>query len=163
MGRRGDSGLDRSWPDLGACLSFRCGTAPMLYHRPEPVPGRTSDTVRPVQQRPLVEPVDRSAKRLDIQGLRAVAVIAVILQHAGVPGMPGGFVGVDVFLVVSGYVITLSLLRQLQRREAGTIRSFYARRIRRILPAASLSIVATVVLTACFLPRLGGSPSHTTR
>nr|WP_275588489.1 acyltransferase family protein [Microlunatus panaciterrae] len=91
-------------------------------------------------------------RRLDIQGLRGVAVIAVLLFHAKIPGFSGGFVGVDVFFVISGYLISGILLREL--RSTGTIRlsSFYARRIRRILPAAATVIVATVVLTALLLP-----------
>ncbi|WP_162596349.1 acyltransferase family protein [Methylobacterium sp. 17Sr1-1] len=81
--------------------------------------------------------------RPDIDGLRAVAVLAVILYHVGAPWMPGGFVGVDVFFVISGYVITRGLMREAAGGRIG-LADFYARRIRRILPA----LVATLVLTS---------------
>ena len=91
--------------------------------------------------------------RRDIDGLRAFAVVAVIFFHARVPGFQGGYVGVDVFFVLSGYLITLQLLNA-----TGSVRSmlaeFYVRRARRILPA--LSVVLAVVLVAAFvlfLPR----------
>ena len=74
------------------------------------------------------------AYRRDIDGLRAVAVIAVVLFHFGVPGFTGGFVGVDVFFVISGYLITSIIWNQ---RQAGRFSfvEFWARRARRILPA----------------------------
>ncbi|TGE00994.1 acyltransferase family protein [Methylobacterium nonmethylotrophicum] len=81
--------------------------------------------------------------RPDIDGLRAVAVLAVVLYHAGVAGMPGGFVGVDVFFVISGYVIARGLMRE-ARGGGIAIAAFYARRIRRILPA----LVATLLLAS---------------
>lgn len=80
--------------------------------------------------------------RPEIDGLRAIAVVSVILFHAGVPGLPGGYVGVDVFFVISGYLITGILLKELSS-ERFSIVSFYERRARRILPALFL------VLTAC--------------
>ncbi len=84
-----------------------------------------------------------SGYRPDIDGLRAVAVLAVILYHVGIAWMPGGFVGVDVFFVISGYVITKGLLREAAGGGIG-LADFYARRIRRILPA----LVATLALTS---------------
>ena len=86
-------------------------------------------------------------RRRDIQGLRAVAVLVVILDHVGMPGFPGGFVGVDVFFVISGYVITRMLLRQPTSTPAASFLDFYAHRARRIVPAATLVIVLTVVAT----------------
>ncbi len=83
--------------------------------------------------------------RPDIQGLRAVAVVLVVATHAGVPGFEGGYVGVDVFFVISGYVITGLLLRQPTRSIRDNLGYFYARRIRRIIPAATLVLVATTV------------------
>jgi peptidoglycan/LPS O-acetylase OafA/YrhL len=85
--------------------------------------------------------------RSDIQGLRAVAVTLVILAHAGVPGLAGGFLGVDVFFVISGYVITGVLLREVGRGVGRGLVHFYSRRVRRIVPAATLALVATVVVS----------------
>ncbi|WNG86181.1 acyltransferase [Mycobacterium sp. ITM-2016-00317] len=88
--------------------------------------------------------------RPDVQGLRAIAVLVVILDHVGMPGFAGGFVGVDVFFVISGYVITGMLLRKsTQPRGAWSFDflDFYARRARRIVPAATLVIVLTVIAT----------------
>ncbi len=83
--------------------------------------------------------------RPDIQGMRAVAVILVIMVHASVPGFEGGYIGVDVFFVISGFVITQLLLRQPRRNIARNLGDFYANRIRRIVPAATLTLVATVI------------------
>src|SRR5580700_8762705 len=82
----------------------------------------------------------------EIDGLRAVAITPVVLFHAGVPGLRGGYVGVDVFFVLSGFLITRLLLAEL--RQTGTIdlAGFYARRVRRLLPA--LAVVVTAVLIA---------------
>jgi peptidoglycan/LPS O-acetylase OafA/YrhL len=79
-----------------------------------------------------------------------VAVLLVVLYHAGLSWLPGGYVGVDVFFVISGYVITGVLLRE--RASAGTtsLLGFYARRVRRILPAATLVLITTVI-AALFL------------
>ncbi|MFD4350384.1 acyltransferase family protein [Streptomyces coelicoflavus] len=82
--------------------------------------------------------------RLDVQGLRAVAVGAVVLSHAGVSRFAGGYVGVDVFFVVSGFLITSLLLRELAVTGRLSVASFYARRALRLLPAASLVIVVTL-------------------
>lgn len=88
-------------------------------------------------------------RREDIEGLRAVAVAAVLLFHAGVPGLQGGYVGVDVFFVLSGFLITSLLINE--RSSSGTISlgSFYARRIRRLLPVSSL--VAVLTLAASYI------------
>lgn len=83
--------------------------------------------------------------RRDIDGLRAVAVIAVVLFHFGVPGITGGFVGVDVFFVISGFLITSIIWRE---REAGRFSfiDFWARRVRRILPALFVMMAATLAV-----------------
>ena len=86
------------------------------------------------------------AFRPDIQGLRAVAVLVVVLFHAGLP-LPGGFIGVDVFFVISGYVITALLLRTLHKENRIDFRLFYERRIRRLIPALTLVLVATLAVT----------------
>ena len=78
-----------------------------------------------------------------VQGLRAIAVIGVVAYHAGLP-LPGGFTGVDVFFVISGFVICAMLLRQFESAGQVSLKQFYARRVRRLLPAlvVMLSIVA---------------------
>jgi len=83
------------------------------------------------------------AHRGDIQGLRAVAVLLVVLAHAQVWFLPGGFVGVDVFFVLSGFLITSLLLAEARARGSVSITGFYLRRARRILPAAALTLVVT--------------------
>ncbi|MFQ6590431.1 MULTISPECIES: acyltransferase family protein [Pseudomonas] len=85
------------------------------------------------------------AYRRDIDGLRAIAVLAVVLFHFGVPGFTGGFVGVDVFFVISGYLITTIIWRE---REAGRFSfvDFWARRARRILPALCVMMLTAVVV-----------------
>ena len=89
-------------------------------------------------------PVTREdAFRPDIEGLRGVAVLLVVLFHAGLP-VNGGFVGVDVFFVISGYLITGLLLREHRRSGRVSLARFYARRIRRLLPAAAVVILVTL-------------------
>lgn len=85
-----------------------------------------------------------SHNRLDIQGLRAIAVLAVVADHAGLSGFRGGYVGVDVFFVVSGFLITGLLLRESEREGRISLGGFYARRARRILPASTVVLVAIV-------------------
>lgn len=84
--------------------------------------------------------------RPDIEGLRAVAVILVVLYHAGLPWLPGGYVGVDVFFVISGYLITRMLVDELEVNGKISFTKFYARRTRRLLPAAALVSIATLVV-----------------
>ncbi|WP_083679320.1 acyltransferase family protein [Mycobacterium sp. IS-1264] len=92
--------------------------------------------------------------RQDIEGLRAVAVLAVVLFHAEVPGIGGGYVGVDVFFVISGFLITGLLWREAST--AGTIglRRFYGARARRLLPASATVGVVTAIASAVLLPPL---------
>jgi peptidoglycan/LPS O-acetylase OafA/YrhL len=93
----------------------------------------------------------RLTRRADIQGLRAIAVILVVLDHAHVPGCAGGFEGVDVFFVISGFVITQSLLGYPDAPLRHQLGLFYARRIRRIIPAATVALCFTLVVAFCFL------------
>jgi peptidoglycan/LPS O-acetylase OafA/YrhL len=85
--------------------------------------------------------------RDDIQGLRGIAVLLVVLFHAWPAAVPGGFVGVDVFFVISGYLITGLLLREFEATGRIDLPAFYARRVRRLVPAAAL-VIATVVVVA---------------
>ncbi|MEV0456254.1 acyltransferase family protein [Catellatospora methionotrophica] len=91
--------------------------------------------------------------RGDVAGLRAVAVLLVLLYHAGVPFLPGGFVGVDVFFVISGFLITGQLVKEIERTGRVSLAGFYARRAKRILPAAAVVLVATAGLVWQFAPR----------
>lgn len=88
-------------------------------------------------------------RREDIEGLRAIAVAAVLLFHAGVPGLDGGYVGVDVFFVLSGFLITTLLVHERTSTGGISLGAFYARRIRRLLPVSSL--VAVVTLAASYV------------
>jgi peptidoglycan/LPS O-acetylase OafA/YrhL len=91
--------------------------------------------------------------RPDIEGLRAVAVLAVVVGHAGLAGH-GGYVGVDVFFVISGFLITRQLVAELERRDRISFAGFYARRARRILPAATVVSVATLLASLHWLSPL---------
>ncbi len=96
--------------------------------------------------------------RPDVQGLRAVAILLVVLFHADIPGVSGGYVGVDVFFVISGFVITGVLLRERAATRRTSLLAFYGRRARRILPAASVVLVVTVVASYWLLgPTIGRS------
>ncbi len=90
------------------------------------------------------------AARADVQGLRALAVVLVVLYHAGVPGLRGGFIGVDVFFVISGFLITGLLAREAASTGHVAFARFFARRARRLLPAA-LFVTAVVVLAALWI------------
>ena len=108
--------------------------------------------------------VSQARYRADIDGLRAVAVLSVLLFHLGVAPFSGGYVGVDVFFVISGFLIT-----RLIRDEviAGTFRfgNFYLRRARRLFPALFVTLVgsfvaAYVLLSPALLERFGGALLH---
>src|SRR5690606_13861497 len=95
---------------------------------------------------------DRSARdapgyRPDIEGLRAVATGLVLVYHGADDLLPGGFVGVDVFFVISGFLITGILVRELERDRQVSLVRFYARRAKRLLPATAVVLVATSLLT----------------
>jgi peptidoglycan/LPS O-acetylase OafA/YrhL len=102
--------------------------------------------------RPAAEP--RDGFRPDLEGLRAVAVVLVLLYHADVPGFSGGYVGVDVFFVLSGFLITGLLLREVRRTGRVSLPNFYARRARRLLPASALVLLVTVIASVFMMPPL---------
>ena len=87
----------------------------------------------------------QSGFRPDIEGLRAVAVLAVVLFHADAPGVGGGFVGVDVFFVISGFLITGLLWREVNSTGTVGLRRFYGARARRLLPASVTVGVITMI------------------
>ncbi|GAA2044980.1 hypothetical protein GCM10009819_35250 [Agromyces tropicus] len=95
----------------------------------------------------------RTAVRPEVQALRAIAVCAVVLHHGWPAVAPAGYMGVDVFFVVSGFLITGLLLRETERTGRISLRDFYLRRARRILPAAMAVLVAVTVMTFAVVPR----------
>lgn len=99
-------------------------------------------------------PAVGTARRPDIQGLRAIAVLVVVVYHAGLP-LPGGFVGVDVFFVISGYVITAMLQREFASEGRIRFGRFYARRFQRLTPALALVVAVTMIASAFLLSPLG--------
>jgi peptidoglycan/LPS O-acetylase OafA/YrhL len=109
---------------------------------------------------PAVEGYTRSF-RPDVQALRALAVGLVVWYHAKLPGLHGGFLGVDVFFVISGFVITGVLLQEHQKRGSISIAGFYGRRIRRILPAATLVLVLTLFAVYHWLGFIAGAQNAT--
>jgi peptidoglycan/LPS O-acetylase OafA/YrhL len=117
---------------------------------PYAMPGPT-DTVPPGDAEAAGK---RQYFRPDIEGLRAIAVLAVLLFHVGLPFAAGGFIGVDVFYVISGFLITGLLLREGEETGKVDLLRFYARRMRRLLPAALVVIVATLVASALIVTPL---------
>jgi peptidoglycan/LPS O-acetylase OafA/YrhL len=97
-----------------------------------------------------LDPIGRF--RPDLEGLRAVAVILVLLYHAGVSVFPGGYVGVDVFFVLSGFLITGLIHRELSSTGRFSLANFYARRARRLLPAAGFVLIVSLVAAVILLP-----------
>ena len=94
----------------------------------------------------LQKPMEAIEHRDDIEGLRAIAILLVVAAHADVPWLAGGFVGVDVFFVLSGYLITRLLAAEIRHTQTVQVAAFYARRFRRLLPALLLMLVVTSVL-----------------
>ena len=95
-----------------------------------------------------------TSRRPDIQGLRAIAVVMVVAYHAGLP-VPGGFVGVDVFFVISGFVIVQMLQREWNSTGKIDFRQFYLRRFKRLTPALALMLAVVIVAAAFILSPLG--------
>jgi peptidoglycan/LPS O-acetylase OafA/YrhL len=94
----------------------------------------------------LPRPTGGDGFRPDVEGLRGLAVLVVLLFHSNLAGVTGGFVGVDVFFVISGLLITGLLLRERERTGRIGFLQFYARRVRRLLPAAVVTLVVTLVV-----------------
>ena len=90
------------------------------------------------------------AFRADIQGLRAIAVLSVVAYHAGATWLKGGFVGVDIFFVISGYLITRILIKELSA-DTYSIRRFYQRRLRRLMPALVVVLAASLIIGLALL------------
>jgi peptidoglycan/LPS O-acetylase OafA/YrhL len=101
---------------------------------------------------PTYAGTERPGFRPDIEGLRAVAILLVVAYHAGLTPLPGGYIGVDVFFVISGYLITSHLTREAAATGTLNITRFYAHRALRLLPAATLVIATTLTATWFWLP-----------
>jgi peptidoglycan/LPS O-acetylase OafA/YrhL len=89
--------------------------------------------------------------RPDIEGLRGIAVLLVVLFHSGLVAIPGGFIGVDVFFVISGFLITGLLIRERERMGGIRLPAFYARRVRRLLPAGMVALACTLIASFAIL------------
>lgn len=111
------------------------------------------DSVTPVQE-VRGQGAPKPGFRPDIEGLRAVAVLAVVLFHAGMPGVGGGFIGVDVFFVISGFLITGMLWREVSTTGGVRLSRFYGARARRLLPASATVGVVTAIGSAILLSPL---------
>ena len=127
--------------------------AEVVGGQPAPLP------MRPRRERRSTSPAGScpdpgSRFRPDIEGLRAVAILAVVAFHGSAPGFGGGFVGVDVFFVISGFLVTGQLLRPTAGGGQPRLGAFYARRARRILPAAGLVLVAVLASSRLVLSPL---------
>ena len=120
----------------------------------DPSTGRAPVGVRVVPDHQPDRRRPRLTYRRDVDGLRAVAIVLVVLFHAGVGVVPGGYVGVDVFFVISGFLITGLLVDELESTGRISLSAFYARRIRRLLPVSTLVLVSAAILTAVVLPPL---------
>jgi peptidoglycan/LPS O-acetylase OafA/YrhL len=109
-----------------------------------------------VTARRYVAPADRRPRRRGdipaLDGIRAVAVALVLADHGGIPGLSGGFLGVDVFFVLSGFLITSLLLDELGRNGRIALRDFWIRRARRLLPALIVMVLAVVAARDLFPP-----------
>ncbi|MBM5815569.1 MAG: hypothetical protein FJ083_02960 [Cyanobacteria bacterium K_Offshore_surface_m2_239] len=93
------------------------------------------------------------AYRPEIDGLRAVAVLAVLIHHFDPAWLPGGFLGVDLFFVISGYVVTASLARRQERHWREMLAGFYTRRFRRLIPALLVMVLVTAIAFTAFVSR----------
>ena len=104
-------------------------------------------------QAPVTSMWQRHSIRGDIQGLRAVAVLLVLIYHVWPSALTGGYIGVDVFFVISGYLIVGSLVKELEREGRVALLDFYRRRAKRLMPAALTVLSVVLVATVFFLPQ----------
>ena len=94
-----------------------------------------------------------SKRVVELDGLRGLAVLLVLINHFNKNWLPGGFLGVDIFFVLSGYVVTLSVFRRKLLNKGNTILEFYKRRFLRILPALIVCILVTTLFSVLFIPK----------
>jgi peptidoglycan/LPS O-acetylase OafA/YrhL len=121
-----------------------------LQVRPAPQPDVLELIHRPDPPAPP-EPPPPASFRADVQGLRAIAVLMVLLYHVGL-GPSGGFLGVDAFFVLSGFLITGLLVREHERTGRISLTAFWAKRARRLLPASVLVLLVTCIVARWYLP-----------
>ncbi len=114
---------------------------------------RQTDSISPAHEAQHQRPVPKDF-RPDIEGLRGFTLLAILGFHAAIPGVGGGFVGPDVFFIISGFVITGQLWHQLNKSGSLRLSSFYGSRARRLLPVAATVIVVTLIASAVVLPPL---------
>ncbi len=98
-----------------------------------------------------IKPARKGDFRTDIEGMRAVAIVAVLLCHAGIPFLAGGYVGVDVFFVISGFLITRLLLGEVEKTGGISLVRFYARRAKRLLPLSAVLLASVGILSLLLL------------
>ncbi len=138
---------------VGTMDPSAAGVLPPALHdgtaRPAPAPGDD----RPGHGAHPPTTARQSGVRVEIQALRALAMAAVVLYHVVPLRLPGGYVGVDVFFVVSGFLITAHLLREVERTGRVRLGRFWARRARRLLPASLLVLVAGALATVVWVPQ----------
>ena len=148
LARRFDSGSGLQYPVSRRVLMAR----PRMPSGPA-MPRRLPPRGLSVSSGGMMEPSPSMAYRHDIDGLRAIAVVTVVIFHLFHNALPQGFLGVDIFFVISGYLICGILLRDIEKRQFSIVR-FYERRIRRIAPAMLAVLLATsIAAAAILLPR----------
>ena len=99
-----------------------------------------------------MKPVQKPGQRQDIQGLRALAVALILVFHLSALLLPGGYIGVDVFFVISGFLITGHLWREVEKNGTVSLSRFWSRRVRRLLPASLLVLLCSAVITLTIMP-----------
>ena len=110
----------------------------------------TDSATRPLEWDPPRQAISRLPYLPGLDGMRALAVLAVMVYHANAVWLPGGFLGVEVFFVISGYLITLLLIGEHERSGTVSLRGFYTRRARRLLPALFTLLIGITIYTALF-------------
>ncbi len=128
-----------------------------MVHGNDRFPGSANDTFSQSVAGMTSSKSPKSSYRHDIDGLRALAVIAVIAHHLGGQAFPFGYLGVDIFFVISGYVVTLSILRKLSHGPKNLLIDFYYHRIRRILPLLLTCVAVTIAASFFVVPNFGES------
>jgi peptidoglycan/LPS O-acetylase OafA/YrhL len=113
---------------------------------------QSSPSIHPVNHSIASSPAEKTY-RPEVDGLRAVAVLAVLINHIDHHWLPGGFLGVDLFFVISGYVVTGSLLRRKETNWRQMLAGFYTRRFRRLIPALLLMVVLVAIFFSFFVPK----------